>query len=51
MNPARSIAPALMSGHLEHLWIYVVAPILGACAAVLGCRCVREEGCCVRSVA
>lgn len=34
MNPVRSIAPALVSGHLEHLWIYVVAPILGANAAV-----------------
>jgi aquaporin NIP len=47
MNPARSLAPALVSGHLEHLWIYLVAPALGACAAVLGCRCVREKGCCV----
>src|SRR3954471_16487789 len=27
MNPARSIAPALISGHTEHLWIYIVAPI------------------------
>lgn len=23
MNPARSIAPALISGHMEHLWIYI----------------------------
>jgi aquaporin Z len=34
MNPARSIAPALVSGHLEHLWIYIIAPILGAILAV-----------------
>ena len=34
MNPARSIAPALVSGHLEHLWLYVVATILGAVASV-----------------
>jgi len=34
MNPARSIAPALVSGHLEHLWIYIVAPIIGAIVAV-----------------
>jgi aquaporin NIP len=34
MNPARSIAPALISGHLEHLWIYIVAPITGAIAAI-----------------
>ncbi|XZF13450.1 aquaporin [Chitinophagaceae bacterium MMS25-I14] len=34
MNPARSIAPALASGHLEHLWIYIVAPVMGAVAAI-----------------
>jgi len=33
MNPARSIAPAMVSGHLQHLWIYVIAPILGATLA------------------
>ena len=46
MNPARSFAPAVMSGHGEHLWIYLAAPVLGALAAVAACRCVREEGCC-----
>lgn len=46
MNPARSLAPALVSGHFEHLWIYLIAPPLGASAAMLACRCVREEGCC-----
>lgn len=34
MNPARSIAPALVSGHLEHLWVYITAPISGASLAV-----------------
>jgi aquaporin NIP len=34
MNPVRSFAPALVSGHLEHLWIYMVAPLLGALLAV-----------------
>lgn len=29
MNPARSIAPAIVSGHLEYLWMYILAPILG----------------------
>ncbi|HLG02392.1 MAG TPA: aquaporin [Bacteroidia bacterium] len=33
MNPARSIGPALVSGHTEHLWIYIAAPVLGALAA------------------
>lgn len=48
MNPARSLAPALVSGHFEHLWIYLVAPPIGACLAILACRCVREKGCCTR---
>ena len=33
MNPARSIAPALVSGKLSELWIYIVAPVLGAVLA------------------
>lgn len=35
MNPIRSIAPAIVSGHLEHLWIYIFAPIMGALLAVI----------------
>ncbi|PWU21654.1 MAG: aquaporin [Verrucomicrobia bacterium] len=46
MNPARSLGPALVSGHLEHLWIYLIAPVLGAILATFACRCVREPGCC-----
>ncbi len=46
MNPARSLAPALVSGHGEHLWIYLAAPVLGALLAVTACRCVQAEGCC-----
>jgi aquaporin NIP len=37
MNPARSLAPAIVSGHLEHLWIYLTAPVIGALLAVF-CR-------------
>lgn len=33
MNPARSLAPALLSGHTEHLWIYLTAPTFGAALA------------------
>jgi len=33
MNPARSIAPALVSGNFEHLWLYIVATTLGAILA------------------
>lgn len=46
MNPARSLAPAVVSGHFEHLWLYLAAPILGAIAAKAACQCVREKGCC-----
>ncbi|HUG19681.1 MAG TPA: aquaporin [Planctomycetaceae bacterium] len=46
MNPARSLAPAIVSGNLQHLWLYVAAPVLGAMLAVLGCRCVQSNGCC-----
>ena len=34
MNPARSLGPALVSDHLQDVWVYVVAPILGAALAV-----------------
>ncbi|MFL5787269.1 MAG: MIP/aquaporin family protein [Flavisolibacter sp.] len=34
MNPARSLAPALVSGHIQHLWVYLLAPILGASTAI-----------------
>lgn len=33
MNPARSLGPALISEHLEHLWIYILAPVCGALLA------------------
>ncbi|MGZ4021311.1 MAG: aquaporin, partial [Flavisolibacter sp.] len=35
MNPIRSISPAIVSGHTEHLWLYIVAPVLGAAFAIL----------------
>lgn len=46
MNPTRSIAPAVVSGHLEHLWIYIAAPLLGALLAVPACCGVRGAACC-----
>jgi len=46
MNPARSLAPALVSGQYASLWLYLVAPTLGALLGVGLCRCMREEGCC-----
>jgi aquaporin Z len=34
MNPARSLAPALVSGQLTFIWIYLTAPVLGMVTAV-----------------
>lgn len=34
MNPARSLGPALVSGEMQFLWIYMAAPILGSSLAV-----------------
>ncbi len=42
MNPARSLAPAVVSGRMEHLWAYLVAPTVGALVAVLIAHVVRE---------
>lgn len=42
MNPARSLGPALVSQHWEHLWIYLTAPIAGAILAVIFSRFVRD---------
>jgi aquaporin NIP len=33
MNPARSLAPALVSGNIHQLWIYILAPVSGAMLA------------------
>jgi len=46
MNPARSFAPALFSGQTEHLWLYILAPILGALLAVLACKAIKGKECC-----
>lgn len=35
MNPARSLGPALVSGDLASLWVYLTAPFLGGVLAVL----------------
>ena len=46
MNPARSFAPALVSKNLTHLWLYIIAPILGALLAVVSCKLVKDDNCC-----
>ncbi len=34
MNPARSLAPALLSMQFQYSWIYLIAPIIGMAMAV-----------------
>lgn len=34
MNPARSLGPAIIAGEIHSLWVYLVAPVLGAILAV-----------------
>ena len=46
MNPARSLAPAIISDHAQSAWIYILAPIAGAILAVPACCAFREPGCC-----
>ena len=46
MNPARSFAPALVSGQLNDIAIYILGPILGAFIGALGCFGARGETCC-----
>ncbi len=43
MNPARSIAPAVVSGQIAPLWVYVLAPILGASCATPVWRLLRSR--------
>lgn len=42
VNPARSIAPALVGGDLSKIWIYLVGPIVGAVIAALLYRAVNS---------
>lgn len=43
MNPVRSLAPALVSGNMQSLWIYLIAPIIGAIAAVLTWKMMNDK--------
>ena len=43
VNPARSIGPALIGGDLSKLWIYLVAPVIGAVVAALLYRAANSE--------
>jgi len=42
MNPARSLGPALVAGHFQNLWIYLVAPMAGMLLAVEGWQAIHQ---------
>ena len=43
MNPARSLGPAVVSGTLSHLWIYILGPVVGALAGAFAYELARGE--------
>jgi aquaporin Z len=42
-NPARSLGPAVISGHWEGWWIYVIGPLAGALLASLACSLLAKR--------
>ncbi len=46
MNPARSLAPGIVSAETVALWVYVVAPVVGAALAAPLCQWVQGDECC-----
>ena len=43
MNPARSLGPALAAGELDALWIYLLAPLVGAALGAVAYQLLRRE--------
>lgn len=43
LNPARSLAPAVLMGAFADLWLYFVGPVLGAALAVASYRLIGGE--------
>lgn len=41
MNPARSLSPAILSGNVVTLWIYLIAPVVGATLATFVWRYIK----------
>jgi MIP family channel proteins len=42
MNPARSLAPALVAGQLDGVWIYLTAPLIGGLIGILIYQALRR---------
>lgn len=50
MNPARSLGPAVASGHFDALWLYLAAPVVGTVLAAPVCRLIQGAECCSTTV-
>lgn len=48
LNPARSLGPAIISNHFNYLFLYLLAPTLGALTAVYLCK-KTSSNCCKNS--
>ncbi|XCN75463.1 MAG: hypothetical protein Q3M24_15995 [Candidatus Electrothrix aestuarii] len=46
MNPVSSLTPAVLSGELSSLWIYLTAPVLGTYLVHPTCRWIQGPVCC-----
>jgi len=44
-NPARSIGPALSSGHWSNIYVYLTGPFLGALLSAIPFRLIERDGC------
>jgi aquaporin Z len=42
-NPARSLGPAVISGHWEEWWIYWIGPVIGSVAACVACSALAKR--------
>ena len=42
VNPARSIGPAIVSGNLTGLWVFIVAPLIGGVLAAIAYKLIKE---------
>jgi glycerol uptake facilitator-like aquaporin len=43
LNPARSLAPAVVSGTFESLWVYLTAPFIGGLLGAFAYAAVRGD--------
>lgn len=43
LNPTRSLAPAIVSGQLDNIWIYLTAPFIGGVSAVFFHRTLHSQ--------